>query len=101
MNKKKFARILSMYRDKVSYGICVAAIIEMSSSSTQAGVWLEKLHEEIIKPLKQENVELQTELILIKNEIKTGVHAIYGGLHDKRANPEEPSDLENKRSDEA
>jgi len=44
MNKKKFARIQALYRDGVARPICVASILNMSKTTTEAAVWVDKFY---------------------------------------------------------
>ena len=74
MNKKKFARILSMYRDGVNERACIESIMDMSSSHTQASIWIGKFYYETL---------LKPKLMEVSN-------------YDKRSYPKEPSNLEDK-----
>jgi len=48
MNKKKFARVLSMYRDGVNERVCIESIMDLSSSHTQAAAWIGKFYYETL-----------------------------------------------------
>lgn len=62
MNKKQFARVLSLWRDKVSEEICVCTIIELSGSNTEAAIFIAKFYNEVFSGLIKENAEFSDEL---------------------------------------
>lgn len=49
MNKRKFSRVLSLYKDGVGFIPCCEAIMSMSKSKTEGCIWIGKLHEEAIQ----------------------------------------------------
>ena len=62
MNKKKLERVKSLYRDGVSLDVCLSSIIGMSSSDTEASVFIRKFVREMIEgPLKEEINKLKAE----------------------------------------
>ena len=63
MNKKQYARVKSLYMDKVSLEVCIIAINEMSKNETESAVFITKFFNEmIINPLKHELETTRLEL---------------------------------------
>lgn len=62
MNKKKMERVKSLYRDGVSMDVCFSSIMGMSSSDTEAAVFIRKFVREMVEqPLREEITRLETE----------------------------------------
>ena len=63
MNKKKFARVISLYRDGASIRVCVELIIGMSTSDMMASIWIDKFIEKLLTGLiLKEVISDETEL---------------------------------------
>ena len=59
MNKKQLARVESLYRDGVSQEVCFSSIMGMSSSHTEAAVFIRKFIRGMVEaPLYQEIADL-------------------------------------------
>jgi hypothetical protein len=69
MNKKKMERVKSLYRDGVSMDVCFSSIMGMSSSDTEAAVFIRKFVREMIEqPLREEIAKLHKDAFMLQNK---------------------------------
>jgi len=48
MNKRKFNKVMSLYRDGVAVDSCMSAMIDMSISATESGHWCAQFHNKVM-----------------------------------------------------
>jgi hypothetical protein len=69
MNKRKFARVLSLYKDGASTETCFASIINMSRTETEAGHWCSRLHLQMVSGMTKELGRISEDRRLTASEL--------------------------------
>ena len=60
MNKRQLSRIISLYRDGVSPEVCTSTIIEMSLTTIEASIFINKFFTQtVLDAFKRENQQLK------------------------------------------
>ena len=87
MNKKKLDRVKSLYRDGVSMDVCLSSIMGMSTSHTDAAIFIRRFVRDMIEfPLYEEISNL--------NKLNDELHLelYYQTLTDKEKEKDEQTD---------
>ena len=67
MNKRKFNKVMSLYRDGVAVVSCMSAMIDMSISATESGHWCAQFHSAVMLSVLEDLRLTSSELKEVKD----------------------------------